>query len=183
MELFETYNGHAFPSTHALLIEPFKSIWEKDNSEGKADAIRWFTYIELLCSPRKSNPFHGYNEDDRPPKVKKEVFKDENYEIPFDLMQAIIRYKELLHDASPSYSLYEDAMVAAEDLKKYLRNIKLEERTSSGAMVIKPADVTKALTDIPNVMKSMEAMRIKVQGEIIEDTKTRNQRKIGYFER
>lgn len=183
MDLFEVINGKAFPSVHALLIEPFKSIYEMDNSKDKGKAIQVFTYIELVCSPKKSNPFFGYSEDDRPAKVKKEVYGDENYPTTDFMMQGVIKFKELLEVASPTYSLFVASLVAADDLKANLLNIKLDERTNGGAAVTKPRDVTAALREIPDVVKSLETMRNKVNSELLEEAKTRNQREIGAYER
>lgn len=182
MELFEVINKHAMPSVHALMIEPFKSIWERDTSDEKGDSIRIFTYIELLCSPRKSNPFAGLSEEDRPAKVKKEVFGDENYQLPLDIMFAILKYKELLSDSSPSYDLYTSGLNAVHKLKVYLDNFSLDERTPGGAMVMKPKDLTSALRELPEVAKMIELARDKVHSEVADSSKTRSQRVIGLFE-
>lgn len=183
MDLFELNNNIAFPSVHALLIEPFKSIWEADNSKSKENAIKVFTYIELVCSPKKSNPFFGYSEVERPGKVKKEVFNDENYYTTDFMMQGVMKYNELLEIASPTYSLFISSLAAAEELKENLKSIDLGERTNAGTAVTKPKDITSALKEIPDVMRSLEAMRNKVHSELAEETKTRNQREINEYER
>lgn len=183
MDLFELINGKAFPSIHALMIQPFKGIWEADTSEQKNEAINIFTYVELLCSPKKSNPFYGIAVEDRPSRVKKEVWGDSPPENPSKIMEAVMKYKEMLAIASVSYPLFESSLSAAESLRKNLNNVNLDERTNSGTAVTKPADVTRALKEIPDVIKSLETARAKVNAELIEDTKTRNQREIGQFER
>lgn len=183
MDLFEIRNGRAYPSVHALLIEPYKTMWNDDDSDNKSNVIAYFTYIELLCSPKKSNPFYGYSEEDRPMKVKKEVFKDENYQIDTELMFAILAYKEHLSFASPSYELSLAAEAAADKLKTFLKEFNLTERTPGGAMVLKPRDVTTALREIPDVIKKMAETRQKVHEELTEASKTRKDRAIGEYER
>lgn len=183
MDLFEVINGIAYPSTHALLIEPFKTIWEKDTSDEKGNAMKVFTYIELVCSPKKSNPFFGYSETDRPGKVKKEVYNDENYKTTDFMMQGVMKYKELLSVFSPTYPLLNAALMASDSLTQFLESVDLNERTASGGAVLKPGDVTKALKEIPDVAKSIATLQEKVQGELIEEAKTRNQREIGQYER
>lgn len=183
MELFELINGRAFPSAHVLLIEPFKTIWEKDTTAEKANAIKVFSYVELVCSPKKSNPFIGYSEDKRPGKVKAEIFGREDYPTTEFMTLATIKYKELLADSSPTYSLFTSALNAKDKLIEFLDNFDLGERTQGGTAVLKPADITKALKEIPDVAKSIITMRDKVTTEIIEDTKTRNQREVGQYER
>lgn len=183
MDLFELNNNRAFPSMHALLIEPYKTIWETDKSEGKGQSIRWFSYIELLCSPKKSNPFYGIPEEHRSEKVKEEIFGDKDYPIDSDLLLATMAYREHLSFSSPSYELAVAAEVAANKLKTFLLNFDPNERTPNGAMVLKPKDITLALQEIPDTIKSMSEMRAKVHEELTESSKTRNDRKIGIYER
>lgn len=183
MDLFEINNGRAFPSAHVLLIEPFKTIWEKDPSPDKGNAIKVFTYIELVCSPKKSNPFLGYSEDIRPAKVKQEVWGDSTKPNTDFMTLGVIKFKELLDDASPTYSLFNAAMVAKDKLENFLLNFNLEERTQGGTAVLKPKDITSALKEIPDTAKGIVAMREKVNQELIEDAKTRKDREIGEYER
>lgn len=183
MDLLEMVNGYAVPSVHALLIEPFKSIWNNDTSSNNIESTKIFTYIELLCSPKKSNPFAGYEEEIRVIKVKEEVWGDGNYPITHQIMLATLRYKELLSDSSMSYGLYVDAVTGVEKLRKFLREFSLDERTPGGAMVLKPRDITSAMKDIDDVAKNMESSRDRVHTELIQTSKTRNQRDIGDYER
>lgn len=182
MDLLELRDRRAFPSIHALMIHPFKEIWEADESVEKTEAIKIFSYVELVCSPKKSNPYFGYSETDRPPKVKKEIWGDNPPEDPTIIIEAVIKYKELLENDSITYSLFISSINASEELKDYLSSIDLNERTGGGSAVIKPKDVTAALKEIPDVMKSLETMRNKVNGELLEEAKTRNSREIGLYE-
>lgn len=184
MDLFEIVNGHVYPSPHALMIDPFDKIWEGDTSKGKAQAIKELTYIELMCSPKKSNPFAGYPIDERKLKVKKEIFADENYLSTTYMILGCNRYIELLKTSSPTYPLFEAAINAAGNLTIFLNSDDiLTERTQGGASVYKPADITKALKEIPEVIKSITSMRDKIQSELVENSKTRNSREIGQYER
>ena len=185
MELFHIENQRAFPTVHALLIEPFKTIWEEDDSPGKGESVAIFSYIELVCNPKKSNPFSGYSEIERPSKVKLEIWGDENYKHPQfqQIINGVITYKKLLIEASPTYELYIAALNAADKLKDYLNTIDLTERTNAGTAVTKPADITRALKEVPDVMRSLQNLKDKVNSELEESNKTRNQREIGIFER
>jgi hypothetical protein len=187
MDLFEYRDGRAFPSIHALIIEPFKSLWEKDTTEDHGECVKVFTYIELLCSPKISNPYYTVHESVRPAKLKRDIWGDENYESQLygtlELISAIRKYKELLLDSAPGYSTLLSAISAANTLEDYLNQLNLNERTKGGVMVIKPADVTKALKDIPDVVKSLKRAREEVHNDLKESSKTRNEREIGPFER
>lgn len=185
MDLFIVHNNHAFPSVHALLIRPFKDIWYNDTSPEKTEAIRIFTYVELLCSPKKSNPYFGVPEEDRPDVVKKVVWGDQVIDVMNDLIliEAVSKYKDLLTISSPSFAIFEAAMSAAEKLQNQLRTFDVNERTRTGGLVLKPREVTGALKDLPDTVKALELARLRVNQELIEDAKTRNQREIGPYER
>lgn len=182
-ELFELVNNQVRPSVHALLIEPFKTIWENDESENKEEAYKIFKYIEFMCSPKKSNSFFGYSEEERPIKLKKAIWGDNPPQDGSLIIQGVTVYKEKMTEASVSYSLYNSSLNAAHKLKDYLDSFDLEERTRGGTAVIKPKEITSALKEIPDVIKSIIALKDKVHYELVEETKTRNQRQIGEYER
>lgn len=181
MDLFVVQNKKAMPSVHALIIEPFKSIWHQDPDPAKGDAIRFFTFIELACSPKKSNPYFGYDKDKRYLKLKEELFGDETYLLPDLVMDALIKYEDLVDNSSPAYSILTSALAAADQLKNYLTNINLASRTNSGAAVYKPKDVTAVLKELPHLAKNIEELRTKIEQEV-EESKTRSNRQIGHFE-
>ena len=182
MDLFEVVNGRAMPSVHALLIEPFKSIWNEDQDPVKGDAIRDFTFIELCCSPKKTNPYCGYDEDQRYQILKQELYGDASYQLSNRMIDGITKYEQLLENHSPTLSLLRAALDGAEKFKTQLKELDLTERTKAGSAVYKPRDITNAMKDLPEMAKSIEALREKVFKELLEEGKTRANRTIGYFE-
>lgn len=185
--LFDMEDNQLIISPFALMTEPFNEIWDADSDPDKLEAVKIFKYIELTCNPKKNNPFSGYSEQERPAKVKKNVFGDENPALPIDMINDILRgtikYKEFLTEASPSYGLYIDAANSVVKLRKFLREFDLDQRTNSGGMVLKPQDIATTLGKLDDVDKSMIKAREKVHNEISDNTRTRNSREIGLFER
>lgn len=182
MDLFEVREGKAMPSTHALLIKPFKTIWEEDTTKNKENAINAFTFIELSCSPKKSNPYSGYDEEVRHQLLKKEIYGDETYRLPGLVVDGVMKYEEFLENSSPTFPLLKDALEASVKFRNQLRSIDLGERTNSGTAVYKPKDISGAFKDIPDMAKTIETLRDKVNQELLAETKTRNNREIGYYE-
>lgn len=181
--IFDIVNGELVVSEHTLMIEPFCTIWESDTTPKKIHAMKLFKFVDLVCSPKKTNPYFGLDEEERIPRVKKEIYKDENYRTTDFMIQSIEKYKELLEHASPTYAHLNAGLVASNKLKHYLLSFNLDERTPNGAMVIKPKDITSALREIPDVAKGIIEMIGKVKYELTESSKTRNQREIGQYER
>lgn len=182
MDLFTVTNGKAMPSVHALIIEPFKTIWKEDTDPTKGSAIRDFTFIELCCSPKKTNPYCGYDEDQRYQILKEELYGDSAYQLSNNVLDGIMKYEQLLDNSSPTLSLLKAALDGAEKFKTQLKKLDLTERTNSGAAVYKPRDVTNAMKDLPNMARSIEELREKVFKELLEEGKTRSNRQIGYYE-
>jgi hypothetical protein len=184
MDLFEVVNGTAIPSTHALIIEPFKTIWIRDvDIQHHAQAIKEFTFIELLCSMKKSNPYSGYAEDIRAKKVANNIWPEIVDYMPDPVMiSAINTYQALQEEASPTLGLVLSAQQAIHKLKNFLNMVDMAERTKSGGPVFKPVDITNAIKSMPEAINSLEKLENKVQQELFDSTKTRSDREIGFFE-
>ena len=114
--LFTVENSVAIPNTETLLISPFKEIWERDKSKDKDRAIKEFTFIELMSSKKKTNPYAGYSDEIRFEKLKETLFGPE-WEQDALIEQALIKVDEFQKDASPTYSYYLSVLEAAEKMK------------------------------------------------------------------
>lgn len=182
MEIFEIINGHLFPTIHCLMIEPFKSMWNNDTSEGKENCLKDFTYIELLCSPKKSNIYYKYSEEDRPGKVKQYVYGDENHGTSSEVMLAIIKYKEEL-STSLGYSMLNTTINLMHTMKDYLDGLNPADTTPSGALKLKPKEIFAAAKEVPDLISKLEEARDKLHSELGTAAKTRNDREINEFER
>jgi hypothetical protein len=183
MDLFELVNDHALPSVHALLIEPFKSMWEEDESDRKTDCIKKFTYIELLCSPKKSNPYFGLSEQEREITLKRAIFQGQTPSNVEQIILAIHKYKDLLEEASPTYDLLLAAYSAKEKLVEFLKDLDPAAKTKSDTLILKPKDITAALKDVFETAKSLDAARNKMNQELMEESRTRKSRTPGRYER
>jgi len=183
MKLLTIENGRVIITPEALGINLFKNIWEMDTDPQKGNATRLLTYVTFMCYPGKENPFYGEPEETRGSKVKMELYGNANKEDTEFMMLGVVRYKELLTMASPAYPLLEASLIAANKLKNYLLNFNLEERTDSGAAVIKPKEITATLKEIASTVTSLQELRNKVISELTESSKTRKDREPGDYER
>lgn len=182
MQLFHIENKVAKPTPEVLLIEPFKTIWERDTSEHKTMAIKEFSYIEFMCSPKKTNPFHGYEEALREKKIVENIFGTPY--VPDEMVRrAIALYKEFFYKASPTLRNLESARIASDKLNLFLQELDLDERNKSGSPLYKPKDITTALADTFNVAKTLNSLQERVEQEIFETFRTKNNREVNPFEK
>ena len=183
LHLFEVRENVALPTTEALLVSPYKEIWERDTTQDKEQAIKEFTYVELCCSLKKANPFAGYDESERYTRVSENVFPDNPNYVPDELVQrAMVQYKKFQTEASPSMSFYESVVISVKKLQNFLNTVDLRERSKMGMAVYKPTDISKAASDAVNVLNNLTTLKEKVQQELFEASKTKSQRTIGAFE-
>jgi hypothetical protein len=188
MDLFTVNNGKVVPSAEALTISPYKDIWAKDTSPEKSEAINVFSYATFLLSPKKSNPFFGYPQGDlKKKKIKHRIWGDENYNSDLysilEIIQVVESYKLDLENSSPSYGVLIDAIETAHKTRDYLRDVDLGATNLHGTLMLKPKDVTGALKEIPDIIRTLEDTRDRVLSEQKESAKSRNNREIGFFER
>jgi hypothetical protein len=187
MEIFIVQDNRVAITPQALLLSPFKEMWEKYEPE---DCIILFGYIEFMCSHKKSNPFIGYPINERPFKILETSFPNGSDEQKQGLMnnpwvkKGMEVYKKIQHGASPSIRFYEASVSAAEKMIDFFTTFDLSATNPrTGTLLYKPADITRTLKDVNDVIKTMAALKEKVLMEIAEDARGKGNRDINYFEK
>lgn len=184
LQIFVIENEVVKPTPEILVLHPFSEIWDRcEPGTHHAFAMKEFAFIEFMVSPKRSNPFFGYDEGRKEKEIIKKVFRGEHYVPDALVVLAMDTYKEFFYEASPSLTYLEGARKAAEKVKEFLSNVDLNETTDKGALILKPRDVTSALKDTHEILKSLLLMESKVHEELTESIKHRNSREINHFER
>lgn len=188
MDIFVIQNGVVIPTPEALMIYPFSEIWERNAD--KSVAMLKLSYIEFMCSRKRSNPFIDYHEDEREEKILISLFPNGNDEdreiVTEDDMVGIgmAKYLAMQSDASPSLKFYEASLAAAEQMVDFFTTFDLTETNiKTGHPLYKPADITRALKDVDVVLKTLNALKSKVIQELYDDSKAKGGREINHFEK
>lgn len=181
--LFTVETKVVYPTIQALLIPPFKEIWERDESADKRYAIEDFSYIEFMASIQKSNPYSGYSEEQRPDKIIKDIITRAEWdqEDPL-LLQGIAKLKEFQAEASVTYNYYMAAKSAAEKMQQFFIGFSMNDvNLRTGAPIFKPKDITSALNDTSRVLENLNTLREKVDNEVFEEIKKKGQKIVSIF--
>jgi hypothetical protein len=181
--LFTVESKVVSPTTEALLIFPFREIWERDSSKDKRYAIEDLSYIEFMASVQKSNPYSGYPEHQRPEKIIKDIITRAEWdqEDPLFLV-GIEKLKQFQAEASVTYNYYMSAKVAAEEMQQFFINFRMNQTNErTGALIFKPKDITSALLDTSRVLENLNTLREKVDNEIFEEVKKKGQKIVSPF--
>lgn len=136
----------------------------------------------FINSPKKDNPFYGYDKVIRKEKVfyALKVEEEEYYE---DEVEALTEfYIDYLKNASPSKAYYESTLEAADKLKKFFTTVDLSKVNRMGTPIYKPADITRALQDTDKILTTLFNLKTKVDQELFDGGKTIKNREINPFE-
>ena len=181
--LFVVENNIAKPNTETLLIEPFKTIWERDKTKDKEQAIKEFTFIELMSSKKRSNPYAGYADNIRQEKLKAYLFENEPEWTPdIEVEKGLVKIAEFQKEASPTYTYYISVLEATEKMKDFFTTFDINEVNEKGARVFKPNEIVMAISNTDKLLQNLHSMKEKVEQELFEQSKTRGMKQINPFE-
>lgn len=180
--LFQVNGTFVVPTTEVLLIEPFKSIWERDDTESKEKALRDFAFIEFMVSKKKTNPYAGYSDEERLKKLSSIYYDDENVNLDPKIEQAMAHLVEFQTDASPTYTYLVSLRNIADRIKHYFNTVDIDERDDKGKPIHTISNITRAIGDIDKVLQTLHTAEAKVEQELYETTKTKGNKRINPFE-
>lgn len=180
--LFTIQDKKVQPTIEALLITPFREIWERDANPGKFVATDEFAYMEFMSSVKKSNPYRGYAPEERKRRLAVDVMKHEAY-IPDDLvLEGIQVLVDFQQTASANYTYYMAAKSAAYKIQNFFNTFDLSTlNPKTGMPLLKPKDITMALNDTEKVIQNLSALEEKVNNEMFESIKIKGQKTVSIF--
>lgn len=183
MSVFVVEGGIVKPTEECKLIYPYKQIWDRDESSKKEVALTEFAYIEFMCSMKKTNPFAGYPEEIRSDRIIEGVVRIDQWQ-PDDLIKdGILTYQHFQAEASPSIKFYEAALTGVRAMQSYYETLNMGTKTSTGALVNKPSEVARGLSQTASILQNLETLKEKVQQELLESNRVRANRTVNPFER
>ncbi len=167
-----------------LLIEPYKTIWERDKSEKKSGAYDDFTFIHFMTSPLRSNPFLELKDEEKAASINKDVFSNnyKNYK-EIKVLEAIELRKKWLWENSFTYSFYKNGIELARKLRDNLIVIDPNEVTNNGSLKLKPADIMRALKELPDTIEQLKKQSLTVFEEYKVAKRNTNNKQINHFEK
>ena len=176
MKLLDLKNSKVIISPEALMIPEFKSLWEKDESEDKEEALKELSYVYFTCD-YKSPYLTSMGKDRVRLAVAKDFMKDSHYKPGLDIEEAIEKYKDL--QVTPSMRLLEASIRTVYNLTNYLENVDLQERDKNNKPIYKPTDVTNSLKSIGGIVESLNKVQEQVEREQTSKGTLRGQRQKG----
>lgn len=153
----------------ALLLKPFKKIWNRDRSKDKNRAMQELGFIYFVCDPR-SDYQYLVDLDTRMESVKQGEGLPENWAPDQVVKEAMEFYSSF---KPTSALLLEDTRVAVDKLREHLKNMDFNEVDDKGKPKYTLNTITSTIKQIPELIKGLDEAEKAVTSDIREMSKAR----------
>lgn len=153
----------------ALLLKPFKKIWDRDRSKDKNRALQELGFIYFVCDPR-SDYQYLVDMEVRQEAVKQGEGLPEKWEPDASVKIAMEFYSSF---KPTSALLLEDTRIAVDKLRAYLKEIDLHSVDDKGKPIHTLNTVTSTIKQIPDLIKGLDEAERAVSRDVIEAGKVR----------
>lgn len=164
---YEGYTVSVDPE--ALLLAPFKAIYDRDKRKDKSMAMQELAYIYFMSDPR-SDYQYLVDEEVRSDEITKGLGMPKGWKED-DVVKRARMFYESFKPASAG--LLEDTKVAVNKLRHLLRNIDLEETDDKGRPVYTLNTVTATIKQIPGLVKDLDEAERALSRDIMQEAKAR----------
>ena len=168
MKLFK-YEGYKITiSEEALMLKPFKALWDRDKTKTKEKALMELGYIYFLCDPRSD---YQYLVDD---KERMEAIKEgEGLPPKWTPDRIVTEAMEFYKSFKPiSALLLEDTRFMVDKYRKRLKaqefdELEIKDLKEAGALIKQIPSLVKDLNEAEKALNSemRESGRMRGQGE------------------
>lgn len=176
--LFEIQGTVVRPHAETLLLDPFKTIWERDTSAKKELATAEFSYMEFMASVKATNPYKNYPDDKKEAVIKKKVYLAPEWKPDELVLEGLKEIEKLQKEASYSYPFFQSAKKAVLSLQDFFNSVDLFATDDKNKPIWKPKDITSALIDTDKLLTNLNQLDKKVEEELYEEVKSRSNKKI-----
>lgn len=179
MKLFK-YEGYKVTvSEEALLLEPFRKIWNRDKSKTKLQAMNELSYIYFMCDPR-SDYQYIVNIEDRHNAIVESEGINKTWNPDKLVIEAMDFYRSF---KSTSALLLEDTRVAIDKVRDFLKSVDLQSTDNSGKPLYTINSITSTIKMIPQLIKDLNEAEKVINSEMREQSgKVRGQKAKALFE-
>lgn len=170
MHIIEYNNYNIEPTQEAFLIKPIRDLYNADKSKTKEKFMQQMSIMYFLVDPRSSYTYIT-DEDERLKEILIQEGLPADFKIDKKLQEAIEIYKK--HITTTSQLLLEDTRFAIDKLRKFLREVDLQDVDDKGKPLYTVNSITQAIKQIPQLAKDIAEAERVVAKEIEEQGRAR----------
>lgn len=169
MKLFKYEGYNVVISPEALMLKPFKKIWERDKTESKNKAKTELSFIYFYCDPR-SDFTYILDDEERQSEIIKQTGMSSTWTPDKVVKEGMDLYIKLT--TTVSSDLLNDAKSSVLNIRKALKAVSFDSiEPSKLPKAIK--DAASALSEVPALIKSLQEIEKSMNSEITENSRMR----------
>lgn len=170
MKLIQIENYELQVAPEALLIRPIRRLWNADRSERKEKFYQQISYLYFMVSPQSTYSYI-LDMDERSKTIIEQEGLPEDFQPSQFLVEAMQIYRQ--HTVTVSQKLLQDALIGADKVGKFLREVDLTEEDDKGKPKYQVSAITAALKNIEGIVSTIQNLQKKVEQELEDEGKAR----------
>lgn len=164
---YEAYEVTIEPE--AIMLAPFKAVYDRDKHKDKSMAKQELAYIYFMGDPR-SDYQYLVDPEVRSQEIIKGLGMPDKWK-PDDVIKRALTFYESFKPISAG--LLEDTRYVVNKLRKELRDMNFDERDDKGKPVHTLQSITATLKQIPGLAKDLDEAERTLSKDIIAEAKAR----------
>ena len=178
MKLFKYEGYRVIIEPEALLLKPFRVIWERDKKETKEKAINELGFVYFFADPR-SDYQYIVDEDERIKAIKEGEGLPDKWVPDKQVLAAIDFYKQF---KTSSVLLLETTRMLVDKLMKQMKGLDLDERDDKNKPIFALNTITATIEKVPGLVVKLDEAEKTIAAELKSDSKMRGQGEKTIFE-
>jgi len=180
MRLFDLKNDIVSFSEEALLLKPFRILWDRDKSKNKSLAAAELSAIYFYADYKSD--FSDIMEEEEKLKLIKSyiVGMPENWQPDEVFNKAVEFYKE--RSCTQSIKLLESTRRTVSKITTYLDNVDLNEVDKQGKLKFNVKQILDTISDAGDLPTALNKLEQQVKKELMEKKENIGQKKMNLFE-
>ena len=170
MKLITVENFELKVADEALLIRPIRRLWNADRSERKEKFYQQMSYLYFMVSPQSTYSYI-LDLDERSKTIIEQEGLPHDFQPSQFLTEAMQIYRQ--HTVTVSQKLLNDALIGADKVGKFLREVDLNEEDDKGKPKYQVSTITAALKNIEGIVSTIQNLQKKVEQELEDSGKAR----------
>lgn len=170
IKIIDLVDSKIIVAPECLVIEPFKTIWEKDKSKDKTHAFNMIKYTWYYASFK--SPFFQHHNNDRHKLIVDHIIKDSNFKVTKELEECIKVFEKI--NTTPAMKLFRSVQESINKMEEFFMTAEYNEDSIT--------KIQKAIIDMPKMQEAIQAALNNCTKEQSTGDKIRGDAQLGIFE-
>ena len=170
IKIIDLKDSKIIVAPECLVIEPFKSIWEKDKSKDKTQAFNMIKYTWYYASFK--SPFFQHGNEDRHKLIMDHIIKDDKFKVTKELQECIDLYLKI--NTTPSMKLFRAVQESIGKMEEFFKTAEYNEDNIK--------KITDTIIAMPKVQEAVQSALDNCNKEQSSGNKVRGDAQLGMFE-